>query len=130
MFHNIGKQDLSLVSMVSISKGFLTIDSERKEVKMTKFPFDHRKMSRLADGFMLKPMKKFIGKGIKKLTLFRPKLASETQSSEEIKQYIFAATYKHVPPQQQTGFQYGFNQDTKAPQCIYTMEVFQMPRPG
>ena len=98
MFHNIGRQDLSLVSMVSMKSGFLTIDSDRKEVKMSKFPFDHRKMSRLADGFMLKPMKRFIGKGIKKLTLFRPKLVSETQSSEENKQYIFVATYKHVPP--------------------------------
>ena len=79
LFHNIGKQDYSLVSLVSKvmtvrnlqQNFFLTIDSDRKELKMTKFAFDHRKAAKVADGFLLKTMKKFYGKGIKKITLFK-----------------------------------------------------------
>ena len=83
MFHNIGKQDFSLASMVSIpsvKSGYLTIDSDKKEIKMTKFAFDHKKMPRLSDGFLLMTMKKFQDKGIKKITLFRPNLVMETHA--------------------------------------------------
>ena len=121
---------MSLVSIVSMQKGYLTIDSERKEVKMTKLPFDHRKdktgkQLRMADGFLLKPMKKFMGKGIKKLTLFRPNLVSEAQSSDDNKPYVLVATYKHLPAQMSKDKnQFGFTQDTKAPYWKYTMEVY------
>ena len=43
--------------MVPFRQGFLTIDSKKAELKGTKFAFDHRKLTRLSDGFLLKPLK-------------------------------------------------------------------------
>ena len=126
LFHNIGRQDFALVSIVSKQSGFLTIDSDRKALKMTKFAFDHRKMPRLADGFLLKPMKKFMDKGIKKMMIFRQTLPYEStmQGIQDDKKYICLATYKHVPPPDMHGNHYGFNGETKAPSSRYMLELF------
>ena len=98
LLHNIGRQGLSLVSMVPFRQGFLTIDANKAELKGTKFAFDHRKLTRLSDGFLLKPLKRFVGKGIKKLCLFSPALPTEAKSIEDKQQYILVCTYKHIPP--------------------------------
>ena len=84
--------------MVPMRQGFLTIDSDKKELKITKFAFDHRKLTRLTDGFLLKPMKRFVGKGIKKICLFSPTLPTEVKTPEDSMKYILVATYKHMSP--------------------------------
>ena len=70
--------------MVPFRQGFLTIDSKKAELKGTKFAFDHRKLTRLSDGFLLKPLKRFVGKGIKKLCLFSPTLPTEAKTFEDM----------------------------------------------
>ena len=114
MFHNIGKQGLQLVSMVPMRQGFLTIDSDKRELKITKFAFDHRKLTRLTDGFLLKTMKRFVGKGIKKICLFSPTLPTEVKTPEDSMKYILVATYKHMSPQQVAGNNLGFTAESKA----------------
>ena len=100
--------------MVPMRQGFLTIDSDRKELKITKFAFDHRKLTRLTDGFLLKPMKRFVGKGIKKICLFSPTLPTEVKTPEDSMKYILVATYKHMSPQQVAGNNLGFTAESKA----------------
>ena len=128
MFHNIGKQGLQLVSMVPMRQGFLTIDSDKRELKITKFAFDHRKLTRLTDGFLLKTMKRFVGKGIKKICLFSPTLPTEVKTPEDSIKYILVATYKHMSPQQVAGNNLGFTAESKAQSCLYTLEIYKMPK--